>query len=113
MADEKSDIKLKKILPIPKPLIDKFIKSICESATKETNLVSNYSSSEGVQKIIILTNNIVESEKIHTLLMSKCCFELGDFIEKETNTNRNQWNRSITLFESVVEQNNVSIFWQK
>jgi hypothetical protein len=97
--------------PIPKEIVDKFIKKICEDAAKPLNLNINYSNMNNVNKLIIFTNNITESEKIHNSLMNKCCLELGDFIEFETNIDRKEWNRSIALFESSIEKNSVSLFW--
>lgn len=97
--------------PIPKEIIDKFIKKICEDVARPSKLNTNYNNLHNIKKLIIFTNNITESENIHNLLMNKCCSELGPFIELETNIDRKEWNRSITLFESSIEKNNVSLFW--
>ena len=103
--------KIETISPIPKEIINKFIQTICKDVTSQMHLNFNYSNVDDIKKSLIFTNNIAESEKVHALLMNKCANELGPFIEKETGIDRNKWNRSITLFESVVEQNHVSLFW--
>lgn len=106
MVDE-----IKHVSPIPREIINKFIRSVCKNITVQLNLTLNYSNVDNVHKILIFTNNLAESEKVHDLLMNRCLVELGSFVEEETGIDREKWNRTLTLFESVVEQNNVTLFW--
>jgi len=96
---------------IPKELITKFIRQTCNEICTPKNLNLNYNINNNLNKLLIFTNDISESEKTYYEILKKCTEELGLFIENETNSDRKNWNRNITLFESIVETNLITLYW--
>ncbi len=98
--------------PIPKDLLTKFFREgfaeICNVAKID---VSHIKMNDQTHVLNIFTTNRTQGEKIIEAMMHKVAYELGNFLEKETGEDRRTFYRSVTLFESSVEENQVSIRW--
>lgn len=100
-----------KIRPITKAILDQFIEHICTNVTSDLKLSMNSNKIENIKTIQIFTNNIDESETVHKLIIEQCNYKLGEFIELKTGIDRKYWNRSISLFESKIDERVVTIIW--
>jgi len=97
--------------PIPKELILKFVSEIVTHiGTKGHNDFNINPQSDGSCRISIFTNKLSESESILDAIVSIFSSGLSKFIESETGESCKKYNRSLTMFESQVEENAVIIF---
>lgn len=98
--------------PIPKKLLTKFFKEgFTEICTVAKIDVSHIKMNDQTHLLNIFTTSKEQGERIIEAMMHKVAYELGSFLEKETGEDRKKFHRSVTLFESSVEQNQVSVRW--
>ena len=100
------------LTPIPKEVLTKFLKTgIIEIADNAKCEHSYVKMDDRTHIITIFTTNEKQGEMIVDAMMYKVAHQLGIFIEKETGEDRKKFYRSITLFESSIEENRASIRW--
>ncbi len=97
--------------PISKELKDGFIKHICNEVTTKFELEKTFIVDQSGNKVIIYTNNNMNSNKILHELNTLIGTELTDYIKQTTGEDAKTYVRSITLFESHANDVNLTITW--
>ena len=102
---------MNKVKPIPSELKSKFCKHLCEKIANDLELDATYNVNSGIHNFIYFSNNTHSSEVILKTINKEIAGELIKFIETETHENAQEYDRSITLFESTSTEVNLTITW--
>lgn len=98
--------------PLPKELITKFLKNSCKEIASTAGCEYNYMIlADNVNNITIFTNSEKTGLKIGEELNRRIAYNMAEFIETETGESATRYFRTVTLFESTVEDNRISIQW--
>lgn len=101
-----------KLKPITPELKSKFCKHLCEKVASEYNFENNYRKTGAINTFIYFATEKHSPESILELINKKVSSELITFIETETGENAQSYDRSIALFESDSNEENVlTITW--
>ena len=95
---------------ISKEIITKFVKLVCERISNKSGYDLIETRMIGSKVLTIMIPETTNGEKVLSLINKTVAYEFGDFIEKETNESRKLYDRSITLFESTVDVNRITIY---
>lgn len=102
----------KSLKPVPKEIITKFLKTGFEAIANKIGIDYNCMNMDNNIKLItIFTKDKKQGEFVLEAMSHKTAHTFGDFIEKETGVSKKKFYRTVTLFESTVDENRLTITW--
>lgn len=95
---------------ISKEIITKFVKLVCERICNKSGYDLIETRMNNSKVITVMIPETTNGETVLSLINKTVAYEFGDFIEKEMKESRKLYDRNITLFESTVDVNRITIY---